>query len=58
VDAIRHVAAAAGFSSREPQLMGGRRTSRNAQLNLKARPDMIAASAPLPSSTAEVLAKR
>ena len=42
-DAIRHVAAAAGFSSREPQLVRGRRTGRNMQLNLKARPDTIAA---------------
>lgn len=42
-DAIRQVAAAAGFSSREPQLVRGRRTGRNMQLNLKARPDTIAA---------------
>lgn len=37
--AVRSVAQQAGFVSREPQLVRGRRTGRNQQLNLKVRPD-------------------
>ena len=55
-DAARRAAEAAGFRSREPKKVGTgeaerpqrrRRTGRNAQLNIKARPDTIAAFAAL-----------